>query len=423
VRDPLEGSTWALIRILGHTAGRAAVRRGLPTYFALLIAAPVLFLGKYAMKASELTGVARHSLAFRAVLLGGWLVLSLPVARALLASPSARFVRVFPVSWRAAAAILGAELLIVEGPWIMFWCAGEGALVGAASAVFAASGHALMLGRPRRGYELAALLAWLGGFILGPGLPWFLGPPALVLGLRRAWISGAEPRVRHTARWVLRAPPAVALATGLLASVVRGHRALLGRWAWLAVGTVAIAVLAIHNNGVVEPGKVVVLSLLILAPGTTLGALTLAGAMLRTEHRAAWVLDTTGTGSRTRQAAASLALAACGVVFGLGHGLLVSQVRGQASVVRVLASSAVAGAALGALAAIAARWTDLGGGRDSRRVLLAAFLVAGGVMGSVFLLAEIGLLLALVAAAAGVTLTQPPLRGRTLRVRLAEDQD
>ena len=48
--------------------------------------------------ANELTGFARSSLAFRTVWLASWLVVSLPVARALLTSPSARFVRVFPVS-------------------------------------------------------------------------------------------------------------------------------------------------------------------------------------------------------------------------------------------------------------------------------------------------------------------------------------
>jgi hypothetical protein len=416
------GELRALSAVLAWTAGKAALRRGLPMYAAVFIASVMIFAGKYAMRASEPVSVARHSLAFRAALLLAWLILALPVARAWLVSPSARFVRVFPVRWTSAALVLAAGLLVIEAPWIILWSRGGGALAGTWAALVAAGGHALVLGRPRRWYELLAAALWGAALVLGPGLPLLLALPALVTGCRRAWIDGVEgTRVRPARAWVTTRSPVLALACAHLASLLRRQRPLLLRWLWLAALALGSAVLAIRNNDFTAPPVVSLVCLMALTPVTIANALAVAAAYLRGERRAQWLLDVTGTPAGTRLLAAALALAVPGLLFGLAHGVLVALLTGGTP--RVWTAAAAAGAGLGLLGALAARWADRGSGQDAGRFVTAGMTISVVVIALAVWRGEAGVGLALVALAALARLLPVPRRPASVETRTAEDQD
>jgi hypothetical protein len=423
VDRPAAGELRALGAVLAVTAGQAALRRALALYAALFIAAVLIFAGKYAMRASEPVAVARHALGFRAGLLLAWLMLALPVARAWLVSPAARFVRVFPVRWTAAALVLAAGLLVVEAPWIILFTRGGGALAGGWAAVAAAAGHALLLGRPRRWYEGLAAVLWLAAVALGPGpaLALALGLPALAAGCRRAWVDGWEARARPARAWVPPHSPALALACAHLVSLLRRQRALLGRWTWMACAGLAIAALAIHNNGITVPDRISLVSLVVLAPVTTANVLAAGAALLRFERRAHWLLDVTGTPAAARRLAAALALAAAALPFALAHGVLIAVLTGGSA--RVWGAAGAAGAGLGAVGALAVRWADRGGGQDAGRFVAAGLTICALVIGLASWRGELGFGIALLALATLAALLPVPRQRASARARAADDQD
>jgi hypothetical protein len=411
----------ALVATMLRTAGLAALRRGLPLYFAVFIGAVAVFYGRYAMKASELVGLAEYSAGFRAVFLFAWFTLTLPVARAWVNSPSARFVRVFPVSWPAAVLVLTMGLVAVQLPWIILWFAGGGPLSGIWAAVVAAGAHALALGRPRRTSEWVGAALWLGSLTLGPGPLVALALPTLVLSGRRAWIEGWEPRVPQARTWVHRGAPASAIARAHLASLVRRQGMVLARWAWLGALGVGVAVLAIRNNRLVAPDRIDFVSVAVLAPVTIANLLTVGAAILRVERRSLWLFEVLGTSSSSRFRGAALALAVCGFTFGLAHGVLVTLlVEGP---YRVWAAAASTGGGLGVVAALTVRWADRGTGQDSGRFISAGLLISAMIIGAAAWLGEIGVAVAL--GLSGAIVGTFPVRRQVaaVAVRVAEDQD
>jgi hypothetical protein len=414
-----------ILRALADTAGQAALRRGLPLYLGIFVAAVIVFTGPNAMRASELTGLAGRSLPFRLALLGVWLVLTLPVARTLLSSPAAWFLRTFALPWGEVVAALGPLLLAVELPWVVLWCAGAGMAAGICGGVIAAGGHALLVGRPRRWYERLAAGGWLVALALGPGLPFLLGAPALVLAARRAWLDAAEPRApapyrraRAAGRRARSRAPARALAGAYRAAIWRGGRPFVLRWLWFGVMGVGMAALAIRNNGVVAPGRMAAVSLAALAPTGLAGALGMAGAILRGERQALWWLEAQGVFASRRALAAALALVPFGLALGLIHGLAVARLTGAplgaAVTLRLMAGGAAGGGVAAALAARLRGWADRGAGQDGGRLLRGALIIAAVSIAAVSLFAEAGLLLWL---ALGALIPAAPGAGIAARAR------
>jgi hypothetical protein len=390
-------SAIALAQILGRTAGRAAASRATPLYLGLLLVAGTIFGGN-GMAARELTLLADHQAVGRLVLLALWLVPTLPVARALLVSPSARFVRVYPVSWITAAVLLAAGLALVEGPWIALWLAGDGLIGGLAAGIAAMTGHALLIGRPRRWYEVVAALGWLGGLAIGTRSWGLFGVAALALGLRRSWIGVHEPRYRGEEAMAVPRQSALALAVCYLAVLLRRERPLLWRWALAVLLGMGIATLAIRNNQVTEPDHVLAVSLAVMSPTLVFGALGVGGAVMRVERHARWLLEVSATSRPVRLLGAALALAGCGAAAGLIHGSVVAL--STTTRLRVVLSSVGAGALLSAACALVARWTSRSGEEEGRRALRASVVLGGLVSYLAAAFTEVGVLLAVVSTAA-----------------------
>jgi hypothetical protein len=410
-----------LSSVIIRTAGIAAVRRGLPLYSAVFIAAIVIFVGKYAMKASELVGLAHQSLGFRCCFLLAWLILTLPVARAWVASPSTFHLRVFPVPWTAAVLVVAVGLLLVELPWIILFSAGGGPVAGAWAAVTAAGAHALSLGRPRKWYEAVGLALWVMAFAFGPGPLLALALPALVLGCRRAWIDAWGAGVRPAMPWVLVSSPSLAMATAHLASLLRHQRPLLSRWAWLGAAGVGSAILAIRSNEITTSERMSFVSMAVLAPITTFNVLAVGAAFLRIERRARWLLDVVGTSRSVRLASAALALGASGLAFGLAHGAVIALVTGGSP--RLWVGAACAGVGFGVVGALAVRWADRGTGQDAGRFVAAGVTVSAGVIALGAWLGETGVGLALVAAGVVAGVLRVPKQPPSVEARAAADQD
>jgi hypothetical protein len=145
----------ALIGILARTSGAAALRRALPTYAGLFIVAVILFAGN-GVRSRDVVGMALSSPPTRVLLVGAWLLLALPAARAVLCEPSSFLIRTWPIARAQALVVLGGLLALIEGPWILLWLKGGGVVAGAAAAALALGGHGLWLGRPRGAAERAA---------------------------------------------------------------------------------------------------------------------------------------------------------------------------------------------------------------------------------------------------------------------------
>jgi hypothetical protein len=151
------GRLSAFVGVLARTVGREALAAGLTPYLALLILASVIFGGN-GMHARDITGFARTSPGFRLALLGAWLLISMPAARAILAARSAFYLRCLPVpAWTVAPVLMGF-MVLVEAHWCWLWIIGEGPAGGGAVAV-AIAAHALLVSRPARSREVAAALA------------------------------------------------------------------------------------------------------------------------------------------------------------------------------------------------------------------------------------------------------------------------
>jgi len=222
----------ALIAILARTNGAAALRRALPTYAGLFMVAVILFTGN-GVRSRDIVELARASPPTRVLLLGAWLLLALPAARALFLEPSSFLLRAWPIARARMVAVLVVLLAPIEAPWILLWTKGGGMGAGAAAAALAIAGHGLILGRPRRAAEVAAAALWLLAVALLPR-PWLaltLALPALALGPRRAFLVAPERiGVRRCSRLVWRTRwPALALAEAHFATMLRGQRAALAR--------------------------------------------------------------------------------------------------------------------------------------------------------------------------------------------------
>ena len=295
---------------------------GLTPYLALLICGSVIF-GGAGMHARELTDFARTSLGFRLALLGAWLLISMPAARAILTARSAFYLRCLPVPAWIVAPVLTGFMVLVEAPWCWLWIAGEGP--GGAGAVgVAIAAHALLVSRPSRPRELAFALAVAALIAFPPRLGlWNLaGWPLAVFAVWRAW-SSAPGRGAGAAWTVVRRgqPRSIALGAAHLATLFRCHRPVLLRWVWLAGSGALCGVLAVRNNRL-EGVAARTLWLTCLLPGLLFGAAGLVGPLARAAAKGHWLLLSCGVTAGQKGLALTLALLPPALALGGAAGAL-----------------------------------------------------------------------------------------------------
>lgn len=410
-----------LTRLVYRAAVLPAAQQQAALYLGVIIAAAIIFQPVHGLRSVQLTSLMAISPAARLVIWGGWLLLTLPAARALLRAPALVPLRALPVQrWRLLLALL-LPLLVAELPMGLLHLRGVGVVAGVAALLGAAAAHGVLLGRgPRPGRLAAALLL---APVLDGRLPPALAAPAaalaLALALPLAFRAAAEPPPpplrAPMPRW---APLALLWFHGLL--LLRAERAALLRAAGLALGAAVVAWLCARNSGLGAAADRRAVSLVTLGIAVPIAAAALSARALAAEAAARWLLDSSGAGGGAR-AFGSVGVVALGCALcGAGHGLLLARLLGEAPAALAPAAALCAGA-LGALTLCAQRRLRRGDERDGDRFVIAALGL--GALSEVLLYALRDLqpptlaLLALIAAVASAGWAAP--RGRRARRRFA----
>lgn len=407
------GRLKALVAILARTSGAEARAVGLTPYLALVIVASVIFGGN-GMRPHDITSFARASVGFRVVLLAAWLLMSMPAARAILTARSTFYLRCMPLpAWIITPVLLGF-MVLVELPWCWLWTAGEGP-AGAGAVALAIAGHALLVSRPSRASEIAGALATIALIATGTTTArgtlslWNVaGWPLAGFAVWRAWCA-APARGSSAARAVVRRdqPRLIALAAAHLATLLRRHRPVLLRWAWLAGTGAFCGVLAVRNNGL-QGGPARTLWLACLVPGLLFGAAGMIGPLARLAAKASWMLLSCGVSASQRRLAFALALLPLGLALGAGTGALsalalarpsrLSQVSWSSVLEMVLLGMLAAGCAV-TLAATTGLRSIEGRGRDAANLLVKMAVLGGLLMLATWRFDYLGLLVTTALAA------------------------
>ena len=108
-----------------RAVGPDALARALPLFASVGIAASVVF-SPNGLRAAELVASMRTSVWVRVAIWAGWLLVSAPIARVLLAHPAALFLRSLPVPRWQLALVHGVHLVVLELPLSLLYLRGEG---------------------------------------------------------------------------------------------------------------------------------------------------------------------------------------------------------------------------------------------------------------------------------------------------------
>jgi hypothetical protein len=416
----------ALVAILKRSAGAEALAVGLTPYLGLMIFASVIFGGN-GMHPREITAFARTSLGFRFALLGAWLLISMPAARAILTSRSAFYLRCMPVPAWTIVPVLMAFMVIVEVLWCWLWLVGEGP-AGAGAVAVAIAGHALVVSRPARPREIGIALAEVALIATTTRLSlWNLaGWPLAAFAVWRAWVSAPGRGTAGAWAIVRRGQPRlIALAAAHLATLARRHRPVLLRWVWLAGSGALSGVFAVRSNQL-QGATARALWVTCLLPGVLFGAAGLMGPLARSAAKAGWMLLSCGVSAGQRRLAFALALlppalglgAAAGVLSALGVSWFSwSSVAELAGLGMLASASAIAVVTTAGLRSIE------GKGGDATRLLVRMAIVGGLLMLATWRFHTPGLLVT-TALVAGLHLRPETRREDALRsVRIAQQAE
>jgi hypothetical protein len=390
-------SSLPLLRLLAvvlRSLGKRLLHAALPLYFAVGIAAVLLFGGN-GMDAAFVTAHALASYPLRLLLLGAWSIATLPLARNIIFDRDRFFLRSLPVPcvwWLGIDAVASA---LVQLAWAVLWVRGAGALVGAIAVCAVLGAQSSVLAGLRRSST--------GKIRLGAGVPlaavltaWYIAPSPLALALllptyllehRRAWSRAPEP---ESEGWhvLVTWGSAIATATALAASAYRSNSSALARALALAALACALTSLGIRHNPEWTPADGSRCACALWAGACLLGTAMLARPLLRAETQLGWVLDVCSASRRMRALASIALLAALAAAAGVGFALATCWATGGwASAPRWSAELTLTGASFAALATSAVRITTGGRGRDSSRLLLLLL----GPYGAAMLLLALGL--------------------------------
>lgn len=370
----------ALIELCARTSGAAAAALAIPLLGGVGLVAAVLFAGQ-GMSARDVVAMERSSIGARAALWTGWIVLSIPPARALLGAPSAAWLRSLPVGRAPFVAVLTAALVVLQAPWIVLFARGAGLLegigAGASAAAIAAGIASLRAMRWEAVLLLGPLAAVAAPLPLGPSV--VLSLPPCCLAAHAGFFRG-HPLPQGRIRFV-RGPAPVALAGALVARLVRGDRAALARSLLAAAGGGLLGAIGARNNGRLDGGFAWIVLPIATLP-LVIGAGVVAGPIARAEAALTWLLDTTAVRPATRVAGRFLASGAAGALAGLTAGAAaLLAVRVPAGVALwAVAALAAWGASLGALAGFVVRRAARAGHRDGGVLLVGLCLLGIGAL-------------------------------------------
>lgn len=382
----------ALLELFARTSGAAAAALAIPLFGGVGLSAAILF-PRNGLSAHDVVSAERGSFAARAALWTGWVVLSVPPARALLGAPSAAWLRSLPVGRAPFLALLTAALLALQTPWIALFARDRGIVAGLGAGLLAAALAAGLASLRAMRWHAAALLLPLAAVAvplpLGPSLA--LALPACCLAAHAGFFRGiALPRGGLR---LVRGPAPLALAGVLVARLVRGERAAVARSLLAALAGGALGAVGARNNerlGDGFPWLVLPIATLPLV----IGAGVLAGPIVRAEAALGWLLATTAVRPLTRVAARFLAASLAGAIAGLFAAASALLTVPVAPSVALQASCALVlwGACIGALASFVARRSAAAGKREGGLVVTGlsglgiASLLAAGVLDAAALL-------------------------------------
>lgn len=346
----------ALVRALSVTAGRAALRRSLPLYLALVIASIMIFEGN-GLEPAALLAMMRESTLLRVVMWSAWLLVTTPAAVAALASPSSFGLRSLPIPRWQSYLVQGAFMLVIELPWLALWTRGGGVGPGVGAMATALCAHGLIVARLRRWPErmLAVVVAVV---VVAPAPAWATVSmlPVGVFALRLAWLRAPE-RGRAPDLPVVAGPPTVALALAHAATFVRGHGAVVIRAVLFTALASLLASLALLNGEDLDASRRVTLATGFIAPAAIIAGASLSGPLRSSEDRARWLLASLGVPHRLERDAGLLALAGTTTALGLTHGLVVALATGASwgAAAWVVVSAGLVAAVLSGLSSHLAR--------------------------------------------------------------------
>lgn len=382
---------WALARVITTVAVRAAAPLFVPTYFGLAILGVILF-GPNAMRSAEVTHAALSSPPASIALWAGWLLLTTPIARAVLTLPDTFVLRSMPVPRRYFLAISAAHLAVVEILWIALWARGEGALAAIAAGAGAMGAHSLVVARPSRAIEIASAAALAIAIAFSAPVPLLLAASAFAapIGLIAAFRRAPE-RDSRSRRAPLPSPLVGALAAAHLISVRRGEAAVLARALLLtALGGVSAPLVARGYELLNNSSSMSILSLGVATGTLAVATSGVAAAVLRAEKSARWILDASAASGGARCLAAAIAAGLSGVIFGLIHGALMSLVTGAAPLLaaRFIGLAALLGGVIGVAASWHARRSDAEGPRRGGQAIARLIGSAGAAIIVITLIGE-----------------------------------
>jgi hypothetical protein len=406
-------AAFQLSGVLARTSWKRALYLALPPYFVLGAAAMIVFAPQ-GMRMRDVTSYASSHFAFRAFLLAAWVLITLPIGRAVVLDPRAFFLRALPIPRGWFLAISGVALALVHLPWFAFWLRGENLLAAFSMAMGALAIQSLAMRRVRPRSELLVVAASGTGVLLAPSpTSLVVLVPAFVLAYRSAWRWAIEPAGagRHS---VLRGPRGLALASALGVTLVRAHGSAVGRALLLVILACLCASFGFRANRGWSPQQLGGLSLGLWSGTCILAVVTVSRPLLQAEAALSWLLDLCAVPLGLRVGATlgvvSLAAASGSVAFATvlarAQGL-----EGWAAAASGLGLTGT-GVAWAIVAAAVVRATTRGTARDSRRsILLLLGLYALNLVGLGFFPGAAPLLLGAVALALGAYATRIPLVG------------
>lgn len=406
----------SLVRVLGATAGRAALQRALPLYLGLLLLASVLCEGN-GVRPADVVAAAEQSRGIRFALYGAWTIVSLPALGGLLCTPSTFFLRTLPIVRSRLLALHGAAVLIAELPWVAFWIRGGGLGRGLAALFAAVALTSLVLTRLARLWERAAAVLLLLVLLVGvsAALLGALGLPLAVYGVFSVWLRAPEFPERRARGWV-GGPPLVGLMSSSAVLLTRQASAQLLRALALLSLALLYAVFAVRNLRLGSGAEIVSWALWMFTPAVVLALAGLAGPLLRIEAQLEQWVRLCGTSRRTQRGAALAVLALGALLFASLHAVgvaLLAQLRFPILLL-LLGYEISSAAAFAALLLALARWAVRADGHDALRLILGVGFLLTGALWLLWLLPVTAPLVWIGAAALAVTSGWPGTAETTL---------
>ena len=404
-----------IARALAATAGVAAMRRAIPLFAGIGIAAAVVF-GPNGMSPADLVEATHATALGRIALIAVWLLVTVPIARALIETPTTYFLRALPVPrWQFWLAHAGF-LVPLQSPWIALWHGARGVSAAVCATVPVMALQLAFVARPR-GWRLALAIALTVALAMNAPATVLLlvGAVTLPVMLIEAWVRAPERGAARHRSFVTRRSALLALATTYLACVRRTELPAFSRAALVTItGGLAFA-LAARNNRVTDASALEALSLAIATLPLAITCGSFAAPLLEIERKLRWLLDATATRGYVRKISGAGVCALLGAMFGAVHGSIAAiGTSGSASMRLRLAALATGwGATIGLYAHYSARKAERSDGVDGSSVVVRMTLAAlAGVAAMVFdhalaVLASAVLMAGLIA----ITDAQPRLHG------------